>query len=98
MDDVARRAGVGVGTVYRHFPTKEALVEALALDLFERVLAAGRAALRARGPVGGVRRTRCGPARSCCRPTARSRRSSARPDDAARPSCRAEINDDLRAS
>jgi AcrR family transcriptional regulator len=26
MDDVARRAGVGVGTVYRHFPTKDALV------------------------------------------------------------------------
>jgi AcrR family transcriptional regulator len=29
MDDIARRAGVGVGTVYRHFPTKDALVEAL---------------------------------------------------------------------
>ena len=26
MDDIARRAGVGVGTVYRHFPTKTALV------------------------------------------------------------------------
>jgi AcrR family transcriptional regulator len=26
MDDVAERAGVGVGTLYRHFPTKEALV------------------------------------------------------------------------
>jgi AcrR family transcriptional regulator len=30
VDDVAARAGVGVGTVYRHFPTKEALVEAVA--------------------------------------------------------------------
>ncbi|TCO65085.1 TetR/AcrR family transcriptional regulator [Actinocrispum wychmicini] len=29
VDDVARRAGVGVGTVYRHFPTKEALFEAI---------------------------------------------------------------------
>src|SRR6266566_2146364 len=29
LDDVARRAGVGVGTVYRRFPDKEALVEAL---------------------------------------------------------------------
>ena len=27
MDDVAREAGVGVGTVYRHFPHKEALIE-----------------------------------------------------------------------
>jgi AcrR family transcriptional regulator len=45
MDDVARRAGVGVGTVYRHFPTKEALIEALAVDRFESILAVGREAL-----------------------------------------------------
>lgn len=29
MEDIARRAGVGVGTIYRHFPTKQALVEKL---------------------------------------------------------------------
>jgi AcrR family transcriptional regulator len=29
IDEVAKRAGVGVGTVYRHFPTKEALFEAV---------------------------------------------------------------------
>lgn len=34
IDDVARRADVGVGTVYRHFPTKEALIEALVRDHF----------------------------------------------------------------
>src|ERR1700709_776663 len=29
LRDVARRAGVGLGTLYRHFPTREALIEAL---------------------------------------------------------------------
>jgi AcrR family transcriptional regulator len=38
MDDVARRAAVGVGTVYRHFPTKEALIEALVSEAFERLV------------------------------------------------------------
>jgi AcrR family transcriptional regulator len=37
MDEIARGAKVGVGTVYRHFPTKDALVEALAGDRFERL-------------------------------------------------------------
>src|SRR3954463_7412337 len=46
MDDVARQAEVGVGTVYRHFPTKEALIEALALEAFERVATAAREALQ----------------------------------------------------
>ena len=35
LDDVARRAKVGVGTVYRHFPTKDALLEALAREQFD---------------------------------------------------------------
>ncbi len=35
IDVIARRAGVGVGTVYRHFPTKEALFEAIVLAHFE---------------------------------------------------------------
>ena len=37
MDDVARKAKLGVGTLYRHFPTKEALLEALAQDKFDRL-------------------------------------------------------------
>ena len=37
IDDVAKRAKVGVGTVYRHFPTKEALFDALATDKFEKL-------------------------------------------------------------
>jgi AcrR family transcriptional regulator len=35
IDDVARRAGVGVGTVYRHFPDKEALMGELVRARFE---------------------------------------------------------------
>ena len=39
LDEIARRAGVGPGTLYRHFPTKEALIEAIVLyrlgELFE---------------------------------------------------------------
>jgi AcrR family transcriptional regulator len=37
MDDVARRAKLGVGTLYRHFPTKDALLQALAQDKFDRL-------------------------------------------------------------
>lgn len=45
MDEIARRAAVGVGTVYRHFPTKDALVAALVADSFERLADTARAAL-----------------------------------------------------
>jgi AcrR family transcriptional regulator len=45
MDDVARRANVGVGTVYRHFPTKEALLDALTDELFAMIAAHVRALL-----------------------------------------------------
>jgi AcrR family transcriptional regulator len=45
MEDIARRAEVGVGTLYRHFPTKDALVRALIVDKMERMAEVAKAAL-----------------------------------------------------
>jgi AcrR family transcriptional regulator len=45
LDDVARRAGVGIATLYRRFPDREALMRAVALDVLERVGAEARQAL-----------------------------------------------------
>src|SRR5437763_6765374 len=45
MPDVARAAKVGVGTVYRHFPTKEDLIAALATEHFERLAQRAREGL-----------------------------------------------------
>jgi AcrR family transcriptional regulator len=39
LDDVARQAGVGVGTVYRRFPDKESLIDALFEARLDRVVA-----------------------------------------------------------
>ncbi|MGA8014983.1 MAG: TetR/AcrR family transcriptional regulator [Candidatus Dormiibacterota bacterium] len=50
IDEVARRAGVGVGTLYRHFPTKEALLTALVTGHAEPLIEAAREALQADDP------------------------------------------------
>ncbi len=47
FEDVARRAGVGVGTVYRRFPHKEALLDALFFDRIAEIVSIGRDALQA---------------------------------------------------
>jgi AcrR family transcriptional regulator len=49
IDDVARRARVGVGTVYRHFPTKEALLIELVRQKFRGLTARTREALERTG-------------------------------------------------
>jgi AcrR family transcriptional regulator len=38
VDEIARRAGVGAGTLYRHFPTKEALFQAIVADRVQRLV------------------------------------------------------------
>jgi AcrR family transcriptional regulator len=45
LDEVARRAGVGPGTLYRHFPTREDLIDALMCDWATRVVADSQAAV-----------------------------------------------------
>jgi AcrR family transcriptional regulator len=54
MDDVARAAGVGVGTVYRHFPTKEALIGEIVRQTFAGFVARAEEALRAGGDAFGA--------------------------------------------
>lgn len=44
-DAVARRAGVGIGTLYRHFPDEEALLGAVVLDVLDRTVRLGERAL-----------------------------------------------------
>jgi AcrR family transcriptional regulator len=45
LDAVAARAGIGVGTVYRHFPTKDVLLDRLVNDMFDRLVEAAEKAL-----------------------------------------------------
>ena len=50
IDEIARRAGVGAGTVYRHFPTKEDLFRAVVESRLRRIIDEGRALLNEPGP------------------------------------------------
>ena len=50
IDEIARRAGVGAGTVYRHFPTKEDLFGAVVRDRIQRIVDEGRALARGGAP------------------------------------------------
>lgn len=47
IDEIARRAEVGVGTLYRHFPTKEALYAAVVLQRLEESASKARELLKA---------------------------------------------------
>ena len=50
LDEVARRAGVGIGTVYRNFPTRQALLEAVFRDNLEALRTQGEELLRSPSP------------------------------------------------
>uniref|UniRef100_B0T067 Transcriptional regulator, TetR family n=1 Tax=Caulobacter sp. (strain K31) TaxID=366602 RepID=B0T067_CAUSK len=51
LEDIARRAGVGIGTLYRHFPTRDALVAAVYAREVEQLTASAEALLAQR-PAG----------------------------------------------
>ena len=50
LEEIARRAGVGIGTLYRHFPTRQALLEAVYRDQVETLSARAEELLRTESP------------------------------------------------
>jgi AcrR family transcriptional regulator len=55
LDDVAKQAGVGAGTLYRHFPTREALLEAVYHSEVAKLAAAERELSEKLPPVEALR-------------------------------------------
>ncbi len=56
MRAIARDAGVGIATLYRHFPTREALVDAVYRDQVERLTSGARELLERLTPAEAMRR------------------------------------------
>jgi AcrR family transcriptional regulator len=55
LDEIARRAGIGPGTLYRHFPTREALIEEVYRSEVEKLTAAGQRYSLAMRPLDALR-------------------------------------------
>lgn len=55
MRAIAREAGVGIGTLYRHFPTREALVDAVYRDQVQRLTGGAHELLAAHPPATAMR-------------------------------------------
>jgi AcrR family transcriptional regulator len=55
LDDIAKQAGVGAGTLYRHFPTRDALIEAVYRSEVEKMAAAQRKFAESMPPIDALR-------------------------------------------
>src|SRR5271167_903390 len=55
LDDIAKQAGVGAGTLYRHFPTRDALLEAVYRTEVEKLAAAERKFAETLPPIEALR-------------------------------------------
>jgi AcrR family transcriptional regulator len=55
LDDIAKQAGVGAGTLYRHFPTRDALLEAVYRTEVEKLAAAEQKLAQAMPPIEALR-------------------------------------------
>ena len=55
LEDIAREAGVGIGTLYRHFPTREALVEAVYATELDEITRSAAALLEQLPPDAALR-------------------------------------------
>lgn len=55
LEEIARRAGVGIGTLYRHFPTREALVETVLREGYDAQAAVARELLDSPDPVEALK-------------------------------------------
>lgn len=54
LEEIARRAGVGIGTLYRHFPHREALLSAVFADAVGELLERARVLLEAERPCAAL--------------------------------------------
>ena len=55
LDDIARQAGVGAGTLYRHFPKRDLLIEAVYRSEVEKLAAASRRFAESMTPIEALR-------------------------------------------
>ena len=55
LDEIAKQAGVGAGTLYRHFPTRDALIEAVYRSEVEKLAAAERKFSETMAPMEALR-------------------------------------------